>query len=148
MTRYRQYRRRKPKLALRIRQNRYFRIVSIIVIIVAVASFYIYQRVWVRNLVAENKLLEARNGRTLEHLAALKSDWMAASSISNVEILVAELHLQLEPTSPTQNFTLRPDESCRRSRYAGLVKALEKLKGNIPLVSPNEADAGVLFKGK
>ena len=70
---------------------------------------------------------------------------MAASSISNVEILVEELRLELEPTRPSQNFTLRPDAGQERSRYAGLVKALEKLKGSIPLVSSNEADASVLF---
>jgi hypothetical protein len=122
--------------------------VGIIVILVTVASFYIYQRVWVRNLVAENKMMEARNDRTREHLAALKSEWMKATSISNLEILVAKLDLELEPTSPSQNFTLRPDGGRERSRYAGLVKALEKLKGSIPIVSPNEADAGVLFKGK
>jgi hypothetical protein len=73
---------------------------------------------------------------------------MKVSSISMVESLLAERNLKLEPTSPSRNFTLRPNSGRERSRYAGLVKALEKLKGSIPLVSPSEADAGVLFKGK
>jgi cell division protein FtsL len=126
------------------RENRYIRIVGIIMVVVMVASVYIYQRVWTRNLSEEIDELQKQNDRTREHLVALKSDWIATSSISNVEIRLEELDLKLKPTRPSQNFTLRPDAGREPSRYAGLVKALESLKGSISLVS-NEADARILF---
>jgi hypothetical protein len=134
--------------ATRFWRNRYIRMVWMILVIVTVASFYIYQRVWVRRLVGEIELLQEENGQARQSLADLKSDWMTASSIANVEAMVGTLNLGLEPTKPLQNYTLRPRPDRWQSRYSGLLKAFEKLKGNIPLVSSNEADARELFDGE
>jgi hypothetical protein len=122
--------------------------VSILLVVVAIASFYVYQRVWVRNLVTEIGELELQNERAGERLETIKSDWMAASSISNIEAAVRDYRLGLEPTRPSQNFTLRPYQNGDQGRYAGLIRAIEKLQKNIPLVSPNEVDAGELFDEK
>jgi hypothetical protein len=112
------------------------------------ASFYIYQRVWVRNLITEVEALGKKNEIAQKRLAILKSEWMLASSISKIEATVDSLHLGLKPTSPSQNLALRPQSGWRNSRYAGLIEALKKLKGGIPLVSPNEADAKELFEAE
>ena len=126
-------------------RNRYIRITALSLIIVGAASFYVYQRVWVRNLVAEIESLEKQNETAQEHLSTIKSEWVAASSIVQIESSIGSLRLGLQPTKPVQNFTLRPKSDWERSRYAGLVKALDKLQKNIPLVTSNEADAGELF---
>ena len=146
MSRLRKYRSGRIGRSVRILQNPYIRIVGAIVVVVAVASFYIYQRVWVRNLVEEIDGLQNRNIRIGENLASIKSEWMAASSIANIEARIGEFRLALEPARPSQNFTLRPPAGGESDRYAGLIKAFEKLKGSIPLVSSNEADAGELFE--
>jgi len=148
MSRIRHYRPGRIRRSARIFQNRYVRILGLIVIVVTVASFYIYQRVWVRNLVEEVEKLQDRNQRAGDYLATVESDWMAASSIANIETKIGELRLAMEPTRPSQNFTLRPLAEQEYDRYAGLIKAFEKLKGNIPLVSSNEADASELFDEK
>lgn len=148
MIRTRNYRKRRSTGPVQYWGNQYIRIVGIILIIVTVASFYIYQRVWVRGLVDDIEQLEQQNDRAKEFLTDIKSDWMAASTITNIETRMGELRLGLKPTKPSQNYTLRPRQDQERSRYAGLMKAFEKLKGNIPLVSSNEADAGELFDGE
>ncbi len=148
MTRSRSYRRRQPIKALRFTGNKYVRIVGIILVIVTIASFYIYQRVWVRNLVCEISQVEDKNEKAGMYLAAVKSEWMAASSMANIEVRIDDLKLDLKPTKPSQNYTLCPKTDRDRSRYAGLVKAFESLKGKIPLVSSNEADARELFDEK
>lgn len=144
MSRRHSYRSGPVRRSARVFQNRHIRIVGIIVMVVAVASFYIYQRVWVRNLVEEIERLQDRNQRAGEDMAAVKSEWMAASSIANIETRIGELRLHLTPTRPSQNFILRPLGGQESNRYSGLMKAFEKLKGSIPLVS-NEADASELF---
>jgi len=146
MTRNRRYKSSRLNRALRIFENRHIRIVGLIVVIATVASFYIYQRVWVRNLVDEVKELQDRNQRTGEYLAGLKSEWVSASSMANIETKIADLRLALVPTRPAQNFSLDPLAGQEPDRYAGLIKAFEKLKGSIPLVSSNEADASELFE--
>jgi cell division protein FtsL len=148
MTRSRRHHHNRSIRPSRIGENRYLRIVGVIVVIVVVASFYIYQRVWVRNLVDEIGQLQQRNDQARENLAMVRSEWMAASSIANVETLVGEMKLGLKPTRPSQNFTLSPDREQNLNRYTGLVRAFEKLTNNIPLVSSNEADAGELFEDK
>ena len=148
MIRSRSYKRRRPFRASRFTGGKYVRVVGIILVIVTVASFYIYQRVWVRNLVGEISRLEDHNETAGLYLAAVKSEWMAASSMSNIEIRINDLKLDLIPSIPSQNYTLSPPNDQGRSRYAGLVKAFESLKGNIPLVSSNEADASELFDAK
>jgi len=130
-------------------RNRYLRLVSIILIITAVASFYIYQRVWVRNLVAEIDRMRNRNERAMQQVAALKTDWTTATALSNVELTVQTMGLGLRPTRPSQNFiisTIVKEKDVEEGRYAGLVKALGKLKGNFPTVTTNEADAKELFQ--
>jgi hypothetical protein len=148
MTRSRRHHRPHAIRPSRIGENRYVRIVGVIVVIVVVASFYIYQRVWVRNLVDEIGQLQQRNDQARENLALVRTGWMAASSITNVETLVGEMKLDLKPTRPSQNFTLSPDREQNLNRYTGLVRAFEKLTNNIPLVSSSEADAGELFEDK
>jgi len=148
MKRARSHRRRRPKTRQRLWNNIYIRIVGFLVIIVTIASFYIYQRVWVRNTLEEIEQLRDRNEKAREQVVALKSDWMAASSLANVEHLIEDFRLKMVPTTPARNFTLTPRWPRGQNRFAGLIKAFEKLKGNIPLVSPSEADASELFRKK
>jgi cell division protein FtsL len=143
--RRRRYKQRRPAMQKSFWRNRYIHIAAVSLIIVGVASFYVYQRVWVRNLVAEIENLEKQNEEAKQHLSTIKSEWVAASSIARIESAVGTLRLGLEPTKPVQNFTLRPKSDWEQSRYAGLMKALDKLQKNIPLVTSNEADAGELF---
>jgi len=130
-------------------RNRYVRIVTFILVVTGIASLYIYQRVWVRDLVTGNDLLQERNDRTRFHLARLKSEWTLASSMAGVEAAIVEMNLALEPTRPYQNLVLQPPpRESNPDRYAGLMKALDKLRGHFPLVKTTEAQAGQLFKEK
>lgn len=146
--RRRRYPKRRPMMPKSFWRNRYLRITAVSLIIVGAASFYVYQRVWVRNLVAEIENLEKQNETAKENLSTIKSEWVAASSIAQIESEIGDLRLGLEPTKPVQNFTLRPKSGWEQSRYAGLIRALDKLHKNIPLVTSNEADAGELFDTK
>jgi hypothetical protein len=146
MARTRRYKRRRVTASAGFWNNQYARIIGVILVIVAAASFYIYQRVWVRNLIEEVEDIQKRNEEAQLQLAAAKAEWISASSIANIEKAIGKSHLGLEPTLPSQNFTLLSRPGIGQSRYAGLIKAFENLKSSIPLVSPNEADAGVLFE--
>jgi cell division protein FtsL len=128
--------------------DRYLQVVTLILIIIAVASFYIYQRVWVRSLVEEIDQLRELNKTTEEKTAILRVEWMAASSIANTESAAEGMNLGLAPTRPSQNFVIQPEVEWEKDRYAGLAKAWEKLRGSIPLVKTNEAQAGQLFQGQ
>lgn len=129
----------------RVWKNRYLRIVGLIMVITLIASFYIYQRVWVRRLVAEVEDIRDRTEEARLHLTTLKAEWVSASSIAGIEAAVDSLRLGLRPTIPAQNYVIRPQSDWEKGRYAGLIRALEKLRGNIPLVAPSEAEANQLF---
>ena len=113
-----------------------------------VASFYVYQRVWVRNLVAEIELLEIRNDEVSLEMGKVQRDWVAASSITNLEQRIKDMKLQLRPTLPDQNLLVEAMDDNYTGRFEGIVKALGKLKSNIPVVAPSEADAEELFEDK
>ena len=132
----------------RIPSGRYLRIISLILIITAVASFYIYQRVWVRGLVEEIDQLRELNKAAEQKTAMLRVEWMAASSIANVEAAATAMNLGLAPTRPSQNLVIQPEVEWEKDRYAGMMKAWEKLRGSIPLVKSNEAQAGQLYQGQ
>lgn len=129
----------------RLWENRYVRIIGSLVIIVMVASFYIYQRVWVRNLVSEIQELRDQNELAAQRLAELRTEWTEASSIASLETRIEAMGLGLQPTKPSQNLALSPP-SRMSGRYAGLLTALEKLGSNLPLVTSNEAEADQLFE--
>ena len=130
-------------------RNRYVRIVTFILVVTGIASLYIYQRVWVRDLVQDIDRLQERNDRTRFHLARLKSEWTLASSISGVEAAIVQMNLALEPTRPYQNLVLTPPpREVSPDKYAVLMKALEKFRGHLPIVKTTEAQAGQLFKAK
>lgn len=144
MARNRPYRRRRKKTELL--RNRYLQIAAVFGLVIMISSFYIYQRVWVRNLISEIEDIEKQTETARLASANLKSKWMAASSMTAIEERIEKRKLGLGPTRPTQNLTLRPGEKADQSRYAGLLKALDKLKTNFPLVSSNDAEAGQLFE--
>jgi len=128
--------------------NRYLRLVLLMMIIILVASFYVYQRVWVRNLVTEIEELEEQNETAEHHLSNLKVEWAAASSIAGIEESIESMRLGLKPTRPSQNLVVQPPADMGGGRYAGMLKALEKLKGSIPIVAPSEAEAQRLFRAE
>jgi cell division protein FtsL len=130
----------------RWKRDPYVRIGGAILIIIVAASFYIYQRVWVRSLIAETEQLQKRNEQIRQQTSLLRSEWMSATSIASLETTIAEKGLALEPTKPTQNMALRPRPEWEGGRYEGLLKALEKLAGHVPLVRSNEAEASQLFQ--
>lgn len=148
MTRSRRYRSQPGKKSEQKYIFRYLRIIAAILLIVTVASFYIYQRVWVRNLDARIKNLESKNEKIWECRARLEARWMAASSIAGVETAIDKFGLDLRPTKPSQNRDLPVSPDRTGGRLAGLVNALEKLKENIPILSPNDAEAEQLFETK
>lgn len=116
--------------------------------IIVMASFYVYQRVWVRNLILEVEQLEEQNETAAMELHQIRQDWMAASSIANMEARIKDFRLRMRPTLPDQNLALEVLSDNDLGRYAGLMKALEKIKTHIPVVSPNEAGAKELFEDK
>lgn len=128
--------------------NRYLRLVLLMMIVILVASFYVYQRVWVRNLITEIEELEEQNETAGRHLNSLKAEWAAASSIAGIEESIESMQLGLKPTKPSQNLMVQPPADIDGGRYAGMLKALEKLKGSIPIVAPSEAEAQRLFKAE
>ena len=113
--------------------------------IVLICSFYVYQRVWVRNLVSEIESLQKNNLTAGQHLSRLQSQWAAASSIVEVEARIDNLKLRLRPTRPSQNLVLRPAGTGGDSRFTGLQNAWNKVKRHLPLVTPSEAGAEELF---
>lgn len=147
MTHARRYMRR-SKWSWGLLRNRYVRLVGLLAIIITLSSFYIYQRVWVRNLVAEVEQLKQRNLEARHSLASLKTEWGKASSLGSLEQAIATFKLDLRPTDPTQNLALRQPFERGAGRYAGLLNALEKLTRHIPLVTSSEADASQLFEDK
>jgi cell division protein FtsL len=124
----------------------YLRIALMLMAVIIVASFYVYQRVWVRNLVTEIEELEEQNDKATLRLNRLREKWMAASSITSIEEKIKELGSRLRPTLPDQNLVVRPLEDGHVGRYSGLLKALRKIKTHMPVVGPNEADAEQLFE--
>jgi hypothetical protein len=146
--RRRKYRRSRSARSRRFWKNRYVMIVAVIAVIVATASFYIYQRVWVRNMIAEIETMQKRNEDARLQMRLLKSKWVSASSIASIETAVAEHKLALEPTKPTQIMALRPPQELRQGRYAGLWRAIEKIANHMPLIKTNEAQAKELFEGQ
>ena len=146
--RTRSYWRRSHTRKKSLARNRYLRIMGVALSVILISSFYIYQRVWVRNLVSDIERLEQRNELAQEKLDALKSEWMNASSIAAIDNAIQERKLALEPTKPMQNLALQSLEPEDAGRFAGLVKALEKLKSNIPVVKSNDAQAKELFKSQ
>jgi hypothetical protein len=130
-------------------RNRYLRVVAAIVIIVIASSFYVYQRVLVRRLIAENELIDKQTVQARLSLAGLERAWSHASSLASVETALDSLDINLRPTAPAQNLALpadlQPLDTIRleeeTGRYAGLVKALDKLKSHVPVVTPAEAEA-------
>jgi hypothetical protein len=147
MARTRKYTRR-PKRSRSLWRNRYLRLVGLLVIIITMSSFYIYQRVWVRNLVAEVDQLKQRNAEARNDLAALKTEWGKASSLGSLEEAIEAFKLDLRPTEPTQNLALRRPSDLGGGRYSGVLNAVKKLVQNIPLVTSSQADAGQLFEDK
>lgn len=141
----RKYRRSRRTRSRRFWENRYVIIVAGILVVVATASFYIYQRVWVRNMIVQIEVMQQRNEDARQQMGILKSEWVAASSITSIETTVAEHRLALKPTNPTQIMALVPPREWHRSRYAGLWRALEKLAQNMPFMRTNEAEAKELF---
>lgn len=142
----RKYRRSRAVRSRRFWENRYVIIVAGILVIVATASFYIYQRVWVRNMIAQIEVMQQRNEAARQQMGMLKSEWVAASSIASVEMTIAKRRLALEPTKPTQIMALVPPQEWHRNRYAGLWRALEKIAEHMPFVRTNEAEAKELFE--
>lgn len=132
----------------------FLRLIGITLLVIMVSSFYIYQRVWVRTMVAYNEKLEKRNDLTRQRLAQLEAAWMTASSLGSVETAIMDGQLGLEPTKPSQNFTVQavlpapPVPEAPDGPYAGLAKALGKLKQNMPMVEPAQAEAQPLFETK
>lgn len=144
----RKYRRSRSAHRRRFWQNRYVLIVAVIAVIVSAASFYIYQRVWVRNMIAEIEAMQQRNEDARLQLGILKKEWVSASSISSIETAVADRKLALEPTKPTQIMALRPPQEWQPGRYEGLWRAIVKLADHMPLIKTNEAQAEELFEGQ
>ncbi len=148
MTRKRVYRRRGVVKQKKLPGGNYLRIVLLSLVIVAFSSCYIYLRVWVRDLDDEIKVLRDKNEHAERYLASLKTEWATASSLTGLEQSLDEFKITMRPTVPTQNLVIRPELREDDSRYAGLFKALDKLTGNIPVVSSSEVEANQLFEGK
>jgi len=143
---YRFHPRLQPK---RLFRDRYVGIIVFILVVVLISSFYIYQRVWVRDLISKISQAETRNDTARQKLSDLKSEWVTASSIVNVEANIQRNQLGLIPTKPMQNLALQlMIEKENPGRYAGLMKAMEKLKNNLPMVQTNQAEAQQLFEAK
>lgn len=143
---YRFHPRLQPK---RLFRDRYLGIIVFILVVVLISSFYIYQRVWVRKLISEIARTEARNDSARQVLSGFKAEWVTASSIVNVEADIQRSQLGLMPTKPTQNLALPlVFEKENPGRYAGFIKAMEKLKDNLPMVQTNQAEAQQLFEAK
>ncbi len=142
----RKYRRSRSARSRRFWHNRYVGIVAVIAVIVAASSFYIYQRVWVRNMIAEIETMQQRNEDARMQMGVLKGEWVSASSIASIETAVAERKLALEPTKPTQIMALRPPQEWQPGRYDGLWRAIVKLAEHMPLITTNEAKADELFE--
>jgi hypothetical protein len=141
----RSYKRRNRTRQKNVPANKFARIILFSLIIVIIASFYIYQRVWVRKLDSENKELKKRNLLAEQYLNDLRKEWVEISTMKNVEELVAEFKLDLRPTSPAQNFVIYPDQIVEDKEYAGLERALKKLKDGLPKIAPSEAEAKQLI---
>ncbi|MDD4051923.1 MAG: hypothetical protein PHR28_08515, partial [candidate division Zixibacteria bacterium] len=98
--------------------------------------------------------LEKRNDVTRQRLAQLEAAWMTASSLGSVEAAIIYDELGLGPTKPSQNFTvqLAPPAPAVPEKpdgpYAGLAKALGKLRQNMPMVEPAQVEAQPLFESK
>ena len=144
----RTYRRRTSKTPRLLPEKGYVRIIVISLIVVTLASFYIYQRIWVRQLDATNRQLQERNEVARDHLMSLKDAWVSQSTLAAVEESLSRWQLKLRPTLPPQNLTLTPGSSMTTGRYAELVRALEKLKENMPLIGTTEAEANQLFESQ
>jgi len=141
-----QHTRRRHLTLKRFLKDRYLSILGVIILVTAISSFYIYQRIWARNLMTEIDTLQSQTDLAREHLSGLESRWMAASSIAGIEERLEDRKLSLRPTQPAQHLALYPERLLDHSRYAGLLQALDKLKSNMPLLSPNEAEAQQLFE--
>ncbi|MEE9442780.1 MAG: hypothetical protein V3V99_08945 [candidate division Zixibacteria bacterium] len=128
--------------------NRFVRLILFTLTVVFLASVYIYQRVWVRELDNEIKKLQKKNELAEEFLSELKIDWIEASTLINVEKAIAVHKLGLQPTMPHQNLIVNPVLYEDRGRYAGFFKAFDKLKEGIPFIAPSEAEANQLFEVK
>lgn|GEM_PF-2233054 len=149
------YRPRRSEPPLQFLRNRYVRTVLLIMAVILVSSFYVYQRVWVRRLVQENETIQKQTDQARLYLARLQEEWARASSLTNLEAALQTLNLDLKPTLPTQNHALPLDvapDTCKTQvdpgRYASLTKAIEKLKSHLPLVTPTEAEAKGISEGK
>ena len=149
------YRPRRSSQPLRLFHNRYVRTVLLIILVVLISSFYVYQRIWVRRLVRENETIQKQTEQARLELANLQQDWAQASALASVESALQLLNLGLRPTLPTQNLSLPmeiiPDSAKIQrdpGRYASLAKAIDKLKSHLPLVKTNEAEAKGITEGK
>lgn len=128
--------------------NRFVRIIIFTLTIVSLASVYIYQRVWVRELDDEIKELQKKNELAEEFLSELKIEWIEASTLVNVENAISEHKLGLQPTMPNQNLVVSPLMNQEQGRFAGFFKAVDKLKDGIPFIAPSEAEANQIFEAK
>ncbi|MFH1698963.1 MAG: hypothetical protein ABIE07_00110 [Candidatus Zixiibacteriota bacterium] len=126
--------------------NRFVRLIFLTLTIVSLASVYIYQRVWVRELDDEIKELQKKNELAEGFLSELKIDWIEASTLINVEKTIAVHKLGLEPTMPHQNLVVNPALNEDRGRFAGFFTAFDKLKEGIPFIAPSDAEANQLFE--
>ncbi len=126
------------------------RIVPIVVgaaILMGLASFYIYQRVWVRSLISDIDQLRDTNQSARLVASDLRARWMSASSLKTIEEILVASKMDLRPTPPVRNLSLKPDMTVTSSsRFAGLSRAMEKIRKSVPLISTNDADAGEIFK--
>lgn len=144
---------RRPKRSGVLRYG-FFRLITVTLVVIVISSFYIYERVWVRNLIAENEKIERRNDITRKRLADVEAAWMTASSLASIEVAIQERQLGLEPTKPSQNVTIqevlavRPVSPQPTGPYTGLGRAWNKLKRNVPVVEPAQVEAQPLFEGK
>lgn len=149
------YHPRRSESPLHYLRNRYVRTVMMIMLVILVSSFYVYQRVWVRRLVQENETIQKQTEQARLYLGRMQEDWARASSLACIESALQTLNLDLKPTLPAQNLSLpleiAPDTSkivADPGRYAGLLKAMDKLKSHLPMVTPTEAEAKGISEGK
>jgi cell division protein FtsL len=127
-------------LQQQLARSRYIRLLALLAVVIVVCSFYIYQRVWVRDLLDEVKTLEDQNEMLLRETADLESSWARASSLRSIENLIADRQLGLTPAEPSQYLALVPLQEVP-GRFDGFRAALRKLRDNLPIVSSSRAEA-------
>lgn len=136
-----------PRRRRRTSGSRVLPIVVGAVILMGLSSFYIYQRVWVRSLITEIDQLKATNQTAHLVSSDLRAKWMSASSLKTIEEILLASKTNMRPTPPARNLSLKPDMTTTSSgRFAGLSRAMEKIRKSVPLLSTNDAEAGEIFK--